>query len=695
MILRSIKVTNFRQFAGEGEIRFAQPGDKNVTVILGQNGAGKTTLLNAFLWCFYGRIEVENAHEVVCHKAVQDANIGDALNLSVKVVFEDKGVAYTALRESRYEKVDGGNIVEKSAPRFSIAVRDTDGETRQADDPKNLIERLLPGKLSRFFFFRGEDMESLAMQRSGKDLSRGVEEFLNFNLLDRAIKVLKDVGAAYQNEFSRVDVVDLKEKNEEVSAVEESIEAENSKLETILGNKAALEETYEAVEKQMGEVEETRPLLERKSVLKQKKEQLRAKEEDDRRQLAAIVSRDGFLASTQAVLETPIQLSENARTLGELPAKIKPTFVDELLELGSCICGRGFDDEARSQMEKWRGTDGLAALEMAVSTLRTRVEGLINRRDRFIDEFQEARLRWSKTKMDIEANQGAISAIDSELEGRDFGLENLNALQSRMRHLKDDLIEISEKKARTQTAIEQLIRRYEELIKERDRLASEKKEVAVINQRYHATDRVGKVLKQLRNDWLTIVQEYLDGRVKENWRKVAQLDRQVEFTEDFKLQIKERGPDGSWTTSAPSSANLRTLSLSFVSALIQLAADISEEASHGADRNRRQQPFQGGTYPLVMDAPFATMDQHFKRTVPAGLRQVVPQIVLIINYDQWQGEVEEVLGSCIGAASVLELHTPGAEVSDLSVTFEGQRVGYVVSEPDASTDWSNIKKVEL
>ena len=695
MILRSIKVTNFRQFSGDGEVRFAQPGDRNVTVILGQNGAGKTTLLNACLWCFYGRIEVENDHEIVCHKAVQDAKIGEVVNLGVKVVFEDKGTAYTALREARYEKVDGGNIEERSAPRFTISVRDPNGETKTAEDPKNLIERLLPWKLSRFFFFRGEDMESLAMQRSGKDLSRGVEEFLNFNLVDKAIKVLKEVGTDYQNEFSRVDVVDVKAKNEEVEAVTESLEAENSKLETLLANRAALEESYERVEKQMGEVEETRPLLENKNALKQEKEMLRAKEEDDRKQLAAIISRDGFLSSTLDVLSTPIALSDNARTLGELPAKIKPTFVDELLERGSCICGRSFDEEAKSHMDKWRGSDGLAAVEMAVSTLRTRVEGLIQRRDRFQGEFQAARLRWSQTKMEIESNQGAISAIDSELEGKDFGLDNLNALQSRMRQLKDDIIDVSGDQVRAQTEIEQLTRQHEELVRERDRLVSDKEEVAIINQRYHATDRVGKVLKQLRHDWLAIVQEFLDGRLKENWDKVAQLERQVEFTSDFKLQIRERGPDGKWTTSAPSSANLRTLSLCFVSALIQLAADIRDEESHQVDANRRQQPFQGGTYPLVMDAPFATMDQHFKRTVPAGIREVVPQIVLIINYDQWQGEVEEVLRSKIGEASVLELHTPGAEVNDDSIPFEGQSIGYVVSEPDASTDWSVIRKVTL
>src|SRR5690606_856217 len=119
---------------------------------------------------------------------------------------------------------------------------------------------------------------------------------------------------------------------------------------------------------------------------------------------------------------------------------------------------------------------------------------------------------------------------------------------------------------------------------------------------------------------------------------------------EFQLRIQERGPDGSWTTSAPSSANLRALALCFVSALIKLAAQIRDEDADA----KRGQLFQGGDYPLVMDAPFATMDKYFKRTVPAGLRGVVPQLAMFINYDQWSGEVEEVLRTSVGSAYILE-----------------------------------------
>ena len=115
----------------------------------------------------------------------------------------------------------------------------------------------------------------------------------------------------------------------------------------------------------------------------------------------------------------------------------------------------------------------------------------------------------------------------------------------------------------------------------------------------------------MREGWLGIVQEYLDGQLKRNWARVAQLDRLVEFTSEFRLGIKERGPDSNWITSAPSSANRRALALSFVSALIKLASDIRAEIRKKPDDPKRLQMFQGGEYPLVMDAPFAHIGSAF------------------------------------------------------------------------------------
>ena len=47
MLLKSIKLENFRQFVDE-QIDFSTDPNQNVTLIIGENGTGKTTFAQAF-----------------------------------------------------------------------------------------------------------------------------------------------------------------------------------------------------------------------------------------------------------------------------------------------------------------------------------------------------------------------------------------------------------------------------------------------------------------------------------------------------------------------------------------------------------------------------------------------------------------------------------------------------------------------
>jgi DNA sulfur modification protein DndD len=263
---------------------------------------------------------------------------------------------------------------------------------------------------------------------------------------------------------------------------------------------------------------------------------------------------------------------------------------------------------------------------------------------------------------ELERRRTLIEAI--RLEGKEFKLEEIRATQTRLRQVNDDLRHRAAEVARAEDVVQALDLKLEGLKADRERKAKDDEKAAKFQSRFAATQKVVTSLRAMRAGWLQIVQEYLDGQLKRNWEHVAQLDRLVEFTTAFRLVIKERGPDSTWITSAPSSANRRALALCFVSALIKLAADIRAEMKKKPEDANRLQMFQGGEYPLVMDAPFAHMDRHFKHTVPTGLRGVVPQVIILTNSDQWGGEVEEVLRGSIGGAYILELHIRGARTRD-------------------------------
>ena len=693
MILRKITLDNFRQVYGKHEITFALPGPRNVTVILGENGAGKTTVLNSFLWCLYDKLDMENPHEIVCHKAVQDVAIGDKVGAEVTLILQDGPKSYTVKRRVSYRKLDGGKLDEVGAPEFRVDVMDEKGITTPAGDPKQLIQQMLPVGLCRFFFFHGEDLDALAQQSAAEELEKGVSQFLNFTMLERALRDLKEVGKQFETEIRANAVGDIKKITDDIAELEEDRTDASARLDNERKNVQALEASKDLTEQQLAESEEARPLLEKKIELVTQKNSLEKTEEDQRRGLAALLSRDGFLWKADDVLKIPVKLTDEAVKRGEIPAKIKPKFVDDLIDSGTCVCGQALDDGAKAHLLEWRGSTGLVQHEEAINVLRNATILLHSRRDRVRTDCVALRTEWAKTKETIRKRVEEISAIDSELEGKDFKIDEIRATQSRLRKLNDDLRQCAADVTRAEDALKEIDRKLESLRADRDRKAKENEKTEVFQRRFAATQKVMAALSKMREGWLSIVQEYLDGQLKTNWDRVAQLDRLVEFTSEFRLRIKERGPDSSWITSAPSSANRRALALCFVSALIKLASDIRAEIKRKPEDGKRLQMFQGGEYPLVMDAPFAHMDRHFKQTVPAGLPGVVPQVIILSNSDQWGGDVEGVLRGSVGQAYVLELHLPGDEDDSSSLTFNGQNLDYVVAEHDATMDWTVIREV--
>ena len=114
MLLKSIKLENFRQFA-DGQIDFSTDPAQNVTLIIGENGTGKTTFAPAFFWCLYG--ETTFTDKNLLNRNVSESMTPDQTE-TVKVVLTlTHGSAdYQIIRTQEYKKsysnkVQGANTV--------------------------------------------------------------------------------------------------------------------------------------------------------------------------------------------------------------------------------------------------------------------------------------------------------------------------------------------------------------------------------------------------------------------------------------------------------------------------------------------------------------------------------------------------------------------------------------------------------
>lgn len=683
MILRKLIVENFRQLQGRAEIEFAPPGDRNVTVILGENGAGKTTLLNAFLWCLYEEVELEEPDKILSHKAAQETPIGKDVQVEVTLVFDVEDVPFRVSRRQIYRKKDGGDL-DESGRDFRVDMIQKNGESRPADDPVQTVGQILPKDLSKFFFFRGEEVENLALQTSAETLKDGVETFLDLHLIGEAIKHSAQVRKDFEGQLSKIAVGDLKELQETIEREDADLEGAERRLQLEQEQTDELNKQRERVEKELSNVEETRPLIEAKKRIEQTLADLENRRAERKQLLSSAISRNGYLIPKTNVLSVAVSLADAAISRGELPAKIKPQFVDDLIAEGDCICGRPIDEHARECLLKWKGNRGLADLEESIGRVRSSIRFLLERKTESEGELAERRGALAALQQQIHDATAELSRTNTALKGQDFKIEYVSGLQANLKKLENDIVERRVAIGVLKEDIEKRQGRLAELREKRKQKDKSLEKVDVIERRITATERTAAVLAQMKSDWATIVQEYLDGVLKTSWKEIAQLDRLVQFDTGFHLTMKERGASTEWVVSAASSANLRALALCFVAALIRLAGEVGRD-----DTRAGKGLFRGGDYPLVMDAPFATMDAYFKKTVPRGLRTAVPQIVLLTNFDHWRGEVEASFGKAMGACYVLELHTPAVDETR-TVKVGKSSVDYVVSERNADTDWSSI-----
>lgn len=187
MLIKSLKMQNFRQFKGVTSVAFSCDPDQNVTIILGDNTYGKTTLLQAFNWCFYETAMFDNNPDFLLNLEVANAMLnGDNETVFVEVCVIHNGVEYIITRSQQYHCANNKVVgAKKCQSKVSYKQPNGEFESVRAVEVQNVIENILPKDLSTYFFFDTERVRSISTR---KDVSDAVKGLLGLSVMDNAIK---------------------------------------------------------------------------------------------------------------------------------------------------------------------------------------------------------------------------------------------------------------------------------------------------------------------------------------------------------------------------------------------------------------------------------------------------------------------------------------------------------------------------
>jgi DNA sulfur modification protein DndD len=650
MKLKKLTIRNFRQFYGEVSISFSTDDKASVTVIHGENGAGKTSLLNAFKWVLYGTTDFDTNNEnILSEKAIAEAGQDSTIVMSVTLEFDDDGVAYTAHREQKFAKGTGLHA-ESLGPSVPLLTWiNSAGLSGRSSNPGSQLNQILPEDMHGYFFFNGERIEKLAYNSASTQVREAIKCLMGMNILERAEKQLKGpVIRHFNKEAKDSSSGNMTVLLEEQSRLTDQIQQKEDEIKAWKNTLSEIDLEIEAIDKRLQSIEAIAEKQKRRKVLEEQLEQIKIDKADASAALNKNVTERGFLAFIESQMTGVKQYLDEIRIRGEMPSKIKATFIDDLIGLGKCICGQPLEpgSDCVKTLESYKTTLKDNGVEEQFMALFGVMSHLQSERKALFANINESMTKLTEL---ADRRKNFLGQID-ELGEKIKGVEDSADLEERRVGLKADSQELN-----ANCAIgEHMKSAWEDQLKDKEKEIE--KELANSNQadlsqrRKQLAKEVAGTIGELHEAMAHQVRSDLSKKVDDTFRKIMRKDYWAEIDEDFTLKIfKNIEGHGKQPVWEKSTGENQVTSLCFISSIVNSAKE----------RASKSGVFQkGGIYPIVMDSPFGALDPEYRQKVATFIPALADQVIVMVSKSQWRGEVESELSKRLGKQYTLKYHKP-------------------------------------
>lgn len=685
MKLQSITLTNFRQFKGTQTFDLTSDFRKPVTLVFGANGAGKTTLLNAFTWGLYGNMseDVEQQQRMVTDNVWRAVPIGDSIEVAVELRFDHEGQDYRLRRSAtlRKESDHQGPL----SPKLELWTTRPDGSSELSHAPRETILSILPVGVSRFLFFNGERIEKLVKKGAYAEVQKDIKVLLDLEQVERAVIHLPKVNRKLTDELKKRGGATASAIQDAIDTLTDQQTKAKDELKVIEGDLATLAEERDATTELLRQHAEAAPIQAERDEVSKELGDARAARDAASAERAQLVATKGFHAFTDTLSEKTRAMADSLYQKGALPAPLKREFVDQLLDDGTCICGTHLAEHSASweRVKEWRQRAGLQAVETSWQQLSGQIPPLANARESLRDSLATLMNR-IQSELDRVTR---LEARKSELDGKlkDSRLEGVQELESKRIDLEGRIAVKNQRKGSVEAQLANIAKEIEQKTKERSRAQVTDDLAEKARSRSDLVQSVRKALEEILAIREDDLRRRLDAEIKEVFKSITFKPYVPTLNEGFELTLHQN-VNGVELPVPKSTGENQILSLSFVAAVSKLAREIKERRAEGTGAS------DAGTFPIVMDAAFGSLDQDYQEAVSRALAKMAPQLVVLVSKSQGLGKVVTELLPYVSHLGVIEAHTtaPGGIAEDIEL--EGMSYPYIRSD---DSDHSELKVIKL
>lgn len=686
MKLLSLRLCNFRQFYGKTPEIVLSSGLKNTTMIHGNNGAGKTTLLNAFTWVLYQQFTAAFAspEALINKRAITEVSLGTSVECYAEITFEHESKRYQVKRRC-YVYRDQDNKIQYGQHQFFMLIAADDGcWYPPMQQPEEIINRILPESLYRYFFFDGEHIDHIFRSSEKNTIAEDTKELLGVKILDRAIEHLKKAKKTLQDELNVLGGSDIKNLIKQKNNLEQEKNLIHQNKENLIQKLTQYEDLKKVVNQQLLELSGAEELKQLKEKLENQEKTLRNNLVNTKEKIKKTLSSRGYSTLLTEVNSYFYSLIEERRNRGELTSGIKQNFIEQLLNRQECICGSQLHEgtELYLQVQSWKNKAGIADIEEAAIRLESNVVELEKQTQDFWNNLDLEQSNIQQWRLEL-------SQVETELDNlknkfRHNADEDIKKVQKRLDEIEEAIREITLEQGSIKQKQEIITKEIDALEKQISKQKIKEEKQALAQKRISSTQEAIERIQEVRKRVESQFRLSLEKRVQEIFNSISFTPYIPRINSEYEIKLVEN-TSGVAVPVAASTGENQILSLSFIGGIIDRVRDWSQKNTLiGLDSS---------TFPMVMDSPFGSLDEIYRRQVAKAIPQIANQLIVLVTKTQWRGEVETEMKKYIGKEYVLVYHSPKPDCEEDSINIDGKTYPLVVRSANGF-EYTEIIEVE-
>ncbi|MDJ0594826.1 MAG: hypothetical protein QNJ72_33425 [Pleurocapsa sp. MO_226.B13] len=289
----------------------------------------------------------------------------------------------------------------------------------------------------------------------------------------------------------------------------------------------------------------------------------------------------------------------------------------------------------------------LSNVEESAIRLETQVDKIESQTQNFWQQLDQQQAEINHQYLELNRLEAEINQANKQLKS--YPDRDIQQLQQKIETIEAEIKNLILKQGENQ---QQQSDRSEQLLKLSKQIAQHKlteNKHKLAQKRISVTQESITRLHQVRTLLEQQFRLALEQKVQEIFSFISFTPYIPKLSSNYELTLVQNIAQTEVPVAASTGEN-QILSLSFIGGIIDRVRQWSQRNTLVG--------YDSSTFPIVMDSPFGSLDQIYRRQVAKAIPELANQLIIFATKTQWRGEVETETETRIGREYVLTYYSP-------------------------------------